>query len=638
LNEFSGEIRKYFDLHLCGHMHAPDEELRRPAGAESNITRLGASLFGVEKTAEGLDRRHGYSAGRIEFTKNGLTITCWPRKAHRPGTAGWRFSPDEYFALEKGKFEYKVDATHHPRPTSKLALPVTGVRVSDGPQLLTVEVEQRTVTVRGLAPAPVMLDKLGVEVVKLFQRWLLDRDRIRSIKEPILLGRILFRALFSTNNLRSEFVRRCNAAKAAKQPLRVRLLLEKADPELKDLPWEYMYYMADAQSEQSFFLSTQTDLNLLRGFEPVNNAALRPKSKGALTIKIISAEPPEAVKDLDGPATPDVTKVLQDAKLTANWFPGTDVGTHDACIKFLKGPVDIVHFIGCRRGEQLVWFRNNTNPVRVGEIPSIEHPSFADCFKENPPRVVLLQIRGAPSSEFQSGFADLGPALMSAGVSMVVALQQGLSLDAARAFVTQFYNALGEKKTVDEAVQIGRSALSAQNVFGFGLPVMYLCGQDAGLFERAGQSRTTTDDTRPSAADRADSIRTQGEPSSVPVSVEPFISDALPLSPVPRRDVPKLETLTMKATLHATRDVVEGAVPFTLEDETKSAGLARAKELGVKRSVFIDATRSVRYHSIEGALDALTVLFNKTQSSELQEIYRARIGVLECPGENGGFE
>ena len=84
-----------FAVHLFGHEHELHAESRALAGGRSRNLWQGASLFGLEKYGEPpkTDRRHGYSAGRLEFSDTRATLRLWPRKAVND-TNGWRFIPD----------------------------------------------------------------------------------------------------------------------------------------------------------------------------------------------------------------------------------------------------------------------------------------------------------------------------------------------------------------------------------------------------------------------------------------------------------------------------------------------------------------------------------------------------------------
>lgn len=84
-----------FAVHLFGHMH--ETAIRSTSVGGGKPVRLWqtCSLFGLEKFGDPptIDRRHGYSAGRLEFTANQIKIRQWPRRATKDAN-GWRFDPD----------------------------------------------------------------------------------------------------------------------------------------------------------------------------------------------------------------------------------------------------------------------------------------------------------------------------------------------------------------------------------------------------------------------------------------------------------------------------------------------------------------------------------------------------------------
>ncbi len=84
-----------FATHLFGHTHENVIRTTSVGGGKPLRQWQGNSLFGIEQWGEPpqSDRRHGYSAGRIEFEKKAATIRHWPRKAVKDAN-GWRFERD----------------------------------------------------------------------------------------------------------------------------------------------------------------------------------------------------------------------------------------------------------------------------------------------------------------------------------------------------------------------------------------------------------------------------------------------------------------------------------------------------------------------------------------------------------------
>jgi predicted MPP superfamily phosphohydrolase len=95
-----------FALHLCGHQHeaAMLEEMLGGAAAGRRFL-CGNSIFGMEKYTDWKgdaqkDRRHGYSAGSIDFSGEQPVLRIWPRRMEKRGSGVWGFNADNSFELE----------------------------------------------------------------------------------------------------------------------------------------------------------------------------------------------------------------------------------------------------------------------------------------------------------------------------------------------------------------------------------------------------------------------------------------------------------------------------------------------------------------------------------------------------------
>ena len=119
-----------FYSHICGHLHEPEATDQSVGGAEVRRTRIGASLFGLERSANTVGRRHGYSAGQITLTPSGeLLESMWPRLA-LPGQAGnVRFAPDHQYELDKNQAVTWSSQRLVPPPSGSDAAPSQSDRV-----------------------------------------------------------------------------------------------------------------------------------------------------------------------------------------------------------------------------------------------------------------------------------------------------------------------------------------------------------------------------------------------------------------------------------------------------------------------------------------------------------------------------
>ncbi|HEV2991101.1 MAG TPA: metallophosphoesterase, partial [Candidatus Angelobacter sp.] len=116
-----------FAVHMFGHMHENIERATSLGGGPPLRQWQAASLFGMEQFGEPptLDRRHGYSVGRLAYSEGELTIRHWPRVAVRDAN-GWRFERDAKNTVldetDGGTTWEKVlsRATKHHRSTASL--------------------------------------------------------------------------------------------------------------------------------------------------------------------------------------------------------------------------------------------------------------------------------------------------------------------------------------------------------------------------------------------------------------------------------------------------------------------------------------------------------------------------------------
>ncbi len=95
-----------FLAHLFGHMHEAASSSLAVGGASPWRRWQGPSLFGLEgwgSTAGGttVDRRHGYTAGRVELDAPGrLRLRLWPRAGVRHQAGFWQIVADQTYLLE----------------------------------------------------------------------------------------------------------------------------------------------------------------------------------------------------------------------------------------------------------------------------------------------------------------------------------------------------------------------------------------------------------------------------------------------------------------------------------------------------------------------------------------------------------
>lgn len=89
-----------FVAHLFGHMHKGIIRSLGEGGGEVRRTWQGDSLCGLEHFGGHLDRRHGYSVGRLTVKGDEGRFRLWPRTACRKSNGAWGFAADPLASLK----------------------------------------------------------------------------------------------------------------------------------------------------------------------------------------------------------------------------------------------------------------------------------------------------------------------------------------------------------------------------------------------------------------------------------------------------------------------------------------------------------------------------------------------------------
>ncbi len=144
-------------------------------------------------------------------------------------------------------------------------------------------------------------------------------------------------------------------------------------------------------------------------------------------------------------------------------------------------------------------------------------------------RVAVLNACRTASRDGSRSWSSVAAALLKAGVRSVVAMQHAV-LDAnAVAFAAAFYRSLALGGSLDEAARNGRIAVFDRgDGFGWGTPVLYLCGADGQVFPEAGRvatHRTVLQDLDERAVR---SYRARVRRNTTGLGLEPVLDDAGP--------------------------------------------------------------------------------------------------------------
>ncbi len=142
-----------FVLHLCGHQHKAGMKVEILGGvAEGRRFWCGNAIFGMEPyiDSEGnptVARRHGYSAGSLDFSGQSPILRIWPRRLDKKEDGVWRFNQDTFFTLEENESIIPI-SFFSSRPSPSFVVGVTR-------------------TLPDLPPSKLRTEPLGTEIKKI---------------------------------------------------------------------------------------------------------------------------------------------------------------------------------------------------------------------------------------------------------------------------------------------------------------------------------------------------------------------------------------------------------------------------------------------------------------------------------------
>lgn len=480
----------------------------------------------------------------------------------------------------------------------------------------------------------IALDQIDKDVVRLFHNLLLNYH-ITDIEELKVMGKLLFRSMFSGETLET-FRSRLDYVESLEKPLKLNLRLEE-NQDLAVLPWEYMFY--EGPYGQHFFLATRTKLRLTRRYPQSGPVAVFPSKQ--LKILIVAADPrdqqgsPENSSAIADELKAAVTDRLRDPELKDRCEIEIIVSPSlDEFERLLGSGFNVVHIIGRRvvqhGGYRIAW-RGHEGGI---------HGESLD-FGPNRPKLVLLQLRCDAGSEPPEP-AMLPAQLIGAGIPMVVTLPPAFTKDLAVKFATEFYDVLAKFGTSDDAITEARKLTiqaASKAGKGFGMPVLYLSGDD-----------TTVLKSEPLSVTPKETSASPGARGTTTSENQP------PLTPTLRRAMDSMNVATggISAERSGAQSLVQTTrrqAPFDSErvrDETgalssippkviaemKLSGLKAAKTLDNYDSVTArEAMRRLDYRVSQDEMRSLLGDLIRESDVELAIVYHAMLEKL--PGEAG---
>ncbi len=297
-------------------------------------------------------------------------------------------------------------------------------------------------------------------------------------------GRRLFDALLGAGSARDAWIE----ARGRSARRRVRLWIDVEATELHALPWELLHngeslLAADAKTPFSRYLPLE---------KPWGRAQPQP-----LRVLAMISNPADLEALYNLPAVDVATErqlleqalfALEGEALTLEVLepPATLARLETA----LQNGADVLHFVGHgvfnRRRQQAALYLQD----EVGDTQIVRETQVVEMLarQEALPRLVVLAACESATRATAGAFLGLGPRLVHAGVPVVVAMQERVTVKTARKFTLAFYRALVQGGAVDRAANVARSFLLTQGRPDAAIPVLFMRLRSGRLWDGEGAS------------------------------------------------------------------------------------------------------------------------------------------------------
>lgn len=296
----------------------------------------------------------------------------------------------------------------------------------------------------------------------------LEGDRLVKLLPTV--GEALYGALVADGEVRQRMVSTLDAAKLARQPLPVEMRFGAGTHRLARLPWELI-------CDQGRFLVRDTTIALSRYPEA---AVPVTESLGDLPLRVLLViSRPAGVVPLD--PEEERRALLHGLRTLAE--------EEDVVVDMLRPPTQemlaeavttggyhVVHFDG-HGGFALDEAEPQGYLVfedEYGAVQLVSADEMSATLRNTEVRLVVLSACQTAVTAAEGMWSGVAPALLQAGVPLVVAMQCSVPTDTAATFARQFYASLAHGKPLIEAVADGRRPLVGRRYHDtWFIPVLY---------------------------------------------------------------------------------------------------------------------------------------------------------------------
>ena len=290
-------------------------------------------------------------------------------------------------------------------------------------------------------------------------------------RQLVEYGREYFEAIFS-REVEELYRQALHRAETSNRPLHVRIHVEVE--ETFQICWELLY---DSKRENFLGLARGLDIShtAIGATDTISGIMDRPLS----ILGFAAAAPANNAATVAGDIASNELRLRTEhifnqlPSVQASWVPSA---TARALNRSVTAPYDVVHIMAAagfdaQRGEGYLRVQR-TEGGPVDRLYDNELRLFFGRF--NAPRLVVLIAYGPAEPPARFLFSTTASALIDGGVAAVVATQIPVSENAAIAFCREFYAALTNRSTIEEAVRRGRFHLYQGGFAEWMAPALYL--------------------------------------------------------------------------------------------------------------------------------------------------------------------
>ena len=296
---------------------------------------------------------------------------------------------------------------------------------------------------------------------------------------PAAYGRALTAQFFADQRLRDAWRDARRVADGAALPLRLRLCLAATIGNIHALRWETLRDpLTDAP------LATDARLRLVRSLDSPDTRPITLGPKPALSALFVVANPSDlgrygmAEIDVEGEVG-RVRKALGDIALTV-------IGdVRRATLSAIQDALRISPTILClmchgkHTGDDTNLWLENDDGTTAHVTGSVLTQMLSQS--DRPPLlVILIACEGGGNSHHDGPLAALGPRLALAGVGAVLAMQDKVSMGAAKRLLPVLFEELARDGRIDRAVALARAALRERSEWW--VPALWLRMRDGRLW------------------------------------------------------------------------------------------------------------------------------------------------------------